>query len=47
MTSFGSNWFSGSGEKDENVENDDDGQRTKYDKKSSLEPKAQKVKMVK
>ena len=44
---FGWNWLSGSGEEDKNVKslrklyNDNDGQRTNYDKKSSLEPSAQ------
>ena len=45
---FGWNWPCGSGEEDENVKslrhndnNDDDGQGTNFDQKSSLEPSAQ------
>ena len=48
---FGWNWPCGSGEEDENVKslrhnnhndnNDDDGQRTNFDQKGSLEPLAQ------
>ena len=50
---FGWNWSSGSGEEDENVkslrqrrpydndDNNDDGQRTNFDQKSSIEPSAQ------
>ena len=53
LAKFGWNWSSGSGEEDENVkslrqcrpydndDNNDDGQRTNFDQKSSIEPSAQ------